>query len=172
MFPSANMPAHGMAVGVSPVGVAAVCRLNVASWQAFISGPSMREAPSTAGNAERLWFDKACALCTAVQVLSALAYIHSHGDIHRDVKAGNVLVAGEGQTKLGDFGVAGAQLPAPLTVLCWTSGHRQCCRAGALGSCKCHFSHRHNSALVFKALAAALPVRARRINRICAVQLV
>jgi serine/threonine protein kinase len=50
-------------------------------------------------------------MCLPVQVLSALAYIHSHGDIHRDVKAGNVLVDGEGQTKLGDFGVAGAQLP-------------------------------------------------------------
>jgi serine/threonine protein kinase len=41
------------------------------------------------------------------QVLSALAYIHGHGDIHRDVKAGNVLVDGDGQVKLGDFGVAG-----------------------------------------------------------------
>lgn len=41
------------------------------------------------------------------QVVSALAYIHSHGDIHRDVKAGNVLVDGDGQVKLGDFGVAG-----------------------------------------------------------------
>lgn len=41
------------------------------------------------------------------QVLRALAYVHSHGDIHRDVKAGNVLVDGDGHVKLGDFGVAG-----------------------------------------------------------------
>lgn len=42
-----------------------------------------------------------------LQVFIALAYIHSHGDIHRDVKAGNVLVDAEGHVRLGDFGVAG-----------------------------------------------------------------
>ncbi|WIA42603.1 hypothetical protein OEZ86_008578 [Tetradesmus obliquus] len=40
------------------------------------------------------------------KVLEALAYVHKQGDIHRDVKAGNVLVDGEGNVKLGDFGVA------------------------------------------------------------------
>eukprot|EP00878_Enallax_costatus_P026705 GHUV01028685.1.p1 GENE.GHUV01028685.1~~GHUV01028685.1.p1 ORF type:complete len:224 (+),score=49.17 GHUV01028685.1:477-1148(+) len=40
------------------------------------------------------------------EVLRALAYVHSHGAIHRDVKAGNVLVDGEGHVRLGDFGVA------------------------------------------------------------------
>jgi serine/threonine-protein kinase OSR1/STK39 len=41
------------------------------------------------------------------EVLRALAYVHTHGSIHRDVKAGNVLVDGEGRVKLGDFGVSG-----------------------------------------------------------------
>ncbi|KAF6252296.1 MAP kinase [Scenedesmus sp. NREL 46B-D3] len=40
------------------------------------------------------------------KVLEALAYVHKQGDIHRDVKAGNVLVDGDGNVKLGDFGVA------------------------------------------------------------------
>jgi serine/threonine-protein kinase OSR1/STK39 len=40
-------------------------------------------------------------------VLQALAYMHERSGIHRDVKAGNVLVDAEGRVKLGDFGVSG-----------------------------------------------------------------
>jgi serine/threonine-protein kinase OSR1/STK39 len=39
-------------------------------------------------------------------VLSALAYVHRHSGIHRDVKAGNVLIGSDGRVALGDFGVA------------------------------------------------------------------
>lgn len=41
-----------------------------------------------------------------VGILEGLAHLHALGVIHRDVKAGNILIGSEGRAKLADFGLA------------------------------------------------------------------
>ncbi len=56
------------------------------------------------------------ALAIAADVCCALAFAHSQGIIHRDVKPGNVHLAGDGSAKLGDFGLALAADQSRLTM--------------------------------------------------------
>jgi Protein kinase domain len=46
------------------------------------------------------------AVAVGTELADALAYVHSHGIVHRDVKPGNVLLSEDGRILLTDFGIA------------------------------------------------------------------
>jgi len=44
--------------------------------------------------------------CVSKQMFEALAFLHERGCIHRDLKAGNILLCSNGTIRLADFGVS------------------------------------------------------------------
>ncbi len=69
--------------------------------QEYIDGRSLAEVLRAEG---RLHPDRAADI--AADIAAGLGAAHREGMVHRDIKAGNVLVAKDGQVKVADFGIA------------------------------------------------------------------
>src|SRR6185295_4895449 len=88
------------------------------SGQPFIVLEHVEGAPLTVHcDAQRL--DLRARLRLFLQVLAAVEHAHKHLVVHRDLKPSNILVDGDGQVKLLDFGIAkllgASEGAAPLT---------------------------------------------------------
>lgn len=55
------------------------------------------------------------ALAVFRQIVSAVAYIHDHDILHRDIKAANIRITADGHAKLLDFGIAKNEFTPQLT---------------------------------------------------------
>jgi serine/threonine-protein kinase len=69
----------------------------------YVEGSTLRELMATGS---RLVPERALEITDGV--LAALAYSHQQGIVHRDIKPANVMLTGDGEVKVMDFGIARA----------------------------------------------------------------
>jgi eukaryotic-like serine/threonine-protein kinase len=76
----------------------------------YVEGSSLKEYLADNGPLET-----SEAVGIAREVLSALAYAHRNGLVHRDVKPGNILLSDDGEVHVTDFGIARAEAESTMT---------------------------------------------------------
>ena len=77
----------------------------------FFSGKDLKRILMEKGQFTEIETVKIC-----FQIANALAYSHSQGVVHRDIKPGNIMIDDNGKIKIADFGIAAATDEVSVTV--------------------------------------------------------
>ncbi|CAI9775947.1 unnamed protein product [Fraxinus pennsylvanica] len=84
----------------------------------FMSGGSLQ---SIISSSYPDGLSESCIATVLKEILSALSYLHGQGHLHRDIKAGNILIDSTGSVKLADFGVSASIYESNSSYGSWSS---------------------------------------------------